>query len=31
VPPSEYGAVRKILDEKERAGFLRLEPAILGL
>jgi hypothetical protein len=31
VPPSEYGAVRKILDEKARAGVLHLEPAILGL
>ena len=31
VPPAEYGTVRKILDEKARAGMLRLEPAILGL
>jgi energy-converting hydrogenase Eha subunit C len=31
VPPAEYGAVRKILDEKERAGLLRLDPAILGI
>jgi hypothetical protein len=31
VPAAEYGTVRKILDEKARAGLLRLEPAILGL
>lgn len=31
VPRSEYGAVRKILQEKARAGLLRLEPAILGI
>jgi hypothetical protein len=31
VPPDEYGAVRKILDEKKRAGLLRLDPAILGI
>ena len=27
----EYGAVRKVLEEKARAGLLRLDPAILGL
>jgi len=31
VPPAEYGAVRKLLAEKARAGALSLEPAILGL
>jgi hypothetical protein len=31
VPPAEYGAVRKILEEKARAGQLRLDPAILNL
>jgi hypothetical protein len=31
VPAAEYGAVRKILEEKTRAGQLRLEPAILGI
>jgi hypothetical protein len=31
VPADEYGAVRKLLEEKARAGVLRLEPAILGL
>jgi hypothetical protein len=31
VPPGEYGAVRKLLEEKARAGALRLDPAILGL
>ena len=31
VPASEYGAVRKILEEKTRAGQLRLDPAILGI
>lgn len=31
VPGGEYGAVRKILEEKARAGVLRLEPAILGI
>jgi hypothetical protein len=31
VPAAEYGTVRKILEEKLRAGMLRLEPAILGL
>ena len=31
VPAGEYGAVRKLLEEKARAGVLRLDPAILGL
>jgi hypothetical protein len=31
VPPGEYGAVRKLLAEKSRAGDLHLDPAILGL
>jgi hypothetical protein len=31
VPGEEYGAVRKVLEEKARAGVLRLEPAILGI
>jgi len=31
VPAAEYGAVRKILEEKTRAGQLRLDPAILNL
>jgi hypothetical protein len=31
VPAGEYGAVRKILEEKTRAGQLRLDPAILGI
>lgn len=31
VPASEYGTVRKILEEKARSGLLRLEPAILGI
>jgi hypothetical protein len=31
VPGEEYGRVRKILEEKARAGLLQLEPAILGL
>jgi hypothetical protein len=31
VPGPEYGTVRKILDEKARAGVLQLDPAILGL
>lgn len=31
VPAAEYGAVRKILAEKTRAGLLRLDPAILGI
>ncbi len=31
VPSEEYGAVRKVIEEKARAGVLRLDPAILGL
>jgi hypothetical protein len=31
VPASEYGAVRKLLEEKARAGALHLDPAILGI
>ncbi|HXY38268.1 MAG TPA: hypothetical protein VEQ10_01275 [Vicinamibacteria bacterium] len=31
VPPEEYGTVRKVIEEKARAGVLRLDPAILGL
>jgi len=31
VPTEDYGAVRKVLAEKARAGVLRLDPAILGL
>ena len=31
VPAAEYGTVRKILEEKTRAGAMHLEPAILGL
>jgi hypothetical protein len=31
VPAAEYGTVRKILEEKARAGALHLEPAILGI
>ena len=31
VPAAEYGAVRKILEEKTRAGQLRLDPSILNL
>ena len=31
VPAAEYGTVRKILEEKARAGALQLEPAILGI
>jgi hypothetical protein len=31
VPPSEYGAVRKILDEKARAALLHTEPTLPGL
>jgi len=31
VPAGEYGAVRKVLEEKARAGVLQLEPKILGL
>jgi hypothetical protein len=31
VPGSEYGAVRKVLEEKVREGVLNLDPAILGI
>jgi hypothetical protein len=31
VPGEEYGTVRKVLEEKARAGELHLEPALLGL
>ena len=31
VPGREYGAVRKLLEEKARAGVLHLDPAILGI
>ncbi|HUL77996.1 MAG TPA: hypothetical protein VL691_12090 [Vicinamibacteria bacterium] len=31
VPADEYGVVRKLLEEKARAGVLQLEPVILGL
>jgi hypothetical protein len=31
VPGEDYGAVRKVIEEKARTGVLRLEPAILGL
>jgi hypothetical protein len=31
VPAEEYGAVRKLLEEKARAGILNLDPAILGI
>jgi hypothetical protein len=31
VPGAEYGRVRKLLDEKARAGVLHLEPGILGI
>jgi hypothetical protein len=31
VPAEDYGAVRKLIEEKARAGVLRLDPAILGL
>jgi hypothetical protein len=31
LPGSEYGAVRKILEEKAREGALHLDPAILGI
>ena len=30
VPGEEYGRVRKILEDKARAGVLRLDPVILG-
>jgi len=31
VPVEEYGTVRKVLEEKARAGVLHLEPALPGL
>ena len=31
VPPAEYGAVRKLLEDKLRAGVLKLDAGILGL
>jgi hypothetical protein len=31
VPGGEYGTVRKLLEEKVRAGALHLDPAILGI
>jgi hypothetical protein len=31
VPAGEYGTVRKVLEERARAGDLHLEPGILGL
>jgi hypothetical protein len=31
VPGEEYGTVRKVLEEKARAGVLHLDPAILGI
>ena len=31
VPPAEYGAVRKVLEEKIRSNVLQMEEAILGL
>ncbi len=31
VPGAEYGTVRKLIEEKARAGALRLDPGILGL
>ena len=31
VPGEEYGRVRKLLEEKARAGVLHLDPAILGI
>jgi hypothetical protein len=31
VPAEEYGTVRKLLEEKARAGLLQLDPKILGL
>ena len=31
VPPSEYGAVRKVLEEKIRANVVSVEKGILGL
>jgi len=31
VPPGEYGAVRKLLEDKLRAGALNVDAGILGL
>jgi hypothetical protein len=31
VPGNEYGAVRRILEDKAREGALHLDPAILGI
>jgi hypothetical protein len=31
VPPEEYGAVRKVLEEKRREGLVHVDEAILGL
>ena len=31
VPPEEYGAVRKVLEEKIRARVVNMEAGILGL
>ena len=31
VPAGDYGAVRRLIEDKARAGVLRLDPAILGL
>jgi hypothetical protein len=31
VPGEEYGTVRKVLEEKARAGALHLDPSILGI
>lgn len=31
IPPAEYGAVRKLLQEKAREGVLNVDAAILGL
>ena len=31
VPPAEYGAVRKVLEEKKREGLVQTQERILGL
>ena len=31
VPPGEYGAVRRLLEDQARAGALKVEPGLLGL
>ena len=31
VPPEEYGAVRKVLEEKRREGLVHVDEGILGL